>query len=198
MKNIFPYFVGIVLLTPTLLFSQGKTSKKIEVIFNRETRKELAAKKHLLQLLEKYDLSRWTFTDTVAIEYGVIPHSHPVLTLHTRHLNDDLRLLSTLIHEQIHWFISEKSQDREKAIAELRTIFPVVPVGNPAGARNEYSTYLHLIVCYLEYEGMKELVGEKKARAIMRSWSHYYWIYDMVVNQGSKIKSVIDKYNLNI
>ena len=38
------------------------------------------------------------------------------------------------------------------------------------GARDEFSTYLHLIVCYLEFSAMKELLGEPKAREIMARW----------------------------
>jgi hypothetical protein len=40
----------------------------------------------LERLLKQYDLSKWIFTRKVIIDQGEIPHSHPVLTLHTRHL----------------------------------------------------------------------------------------------------------------
>jgi hypothetical protein len=56
-----------------------------------------------MRFLDKYDLTPWLFTRAVVIDDDATPHSHPVLTLHTRHLRDDLLLLSTFIHEQSHW-----------------------------------------------------------------------------------------------
>jgi hypothetical protein len=52
----------------------------------------------------------------------------------------------------------------KKAIAEVKTIYPKVRVGFPDGARDEESSYLHLLVCYSEYQADKELFGELKAR----------------------------------
>lgn len=47
------------------------------------------------RILASYDLRRYTFTYQVIIDEKAIPHSHPVLTLHTRHLGSDEQLLST-------------------------------------------------------------------------------------------------------
>jgi len=46
------------------------------------------------RILASYDLSRYTFTYQVIIDEKAIPHSHPVLTLHTRHLGSDEQFLS--------------------------------------------------------------------------------------------------------
>jgi hypothetical protein len=37
-------------------------------------------------------------------------------------------LLSTYVHEQIHWFLTQNSKSREEAKKELRGMFPKVPV----------------------------------------------------------------------
>ena len=87
------------------------------------------------------------------MESGVIPHSHPVLTLSTRNKSDD-DLLSTFLHEQIHWYGVEKDEQVEGAIKDFKEMYPKVPVGNRQGARDEFSTYLHLFICYLEYKSM--------------------------------------------
>ncbi|MEO7000626.1 MAG: hypothetical protein ABI068_02350 [Ktedonobacterales bacterium] len=55
----------------------------------------------LLTLLQRYDLSRWRFTSAIEIDQQTIPHSHPTLTLHARHLDDDGLLLATYLHEQV-------------------------------------------------------------------------------------------------
>ena len=59
-------------------------------------------------LLRRYNISPWLFTRSVRIDERAIPHSHPVLTLHTRHLGQDILLLSTFLHEQLHWFLDSR------------------------------------------------------------------------------------------
>jgi len=50
-------------------------------------------------------------------------------------------------------------------------MYPDVPIGGQDGASDEESSYLHIIVCYGEYEKMKELVGANRARQIMEFWT---------------------------
>ena len=73
-----------------------------------------------------------------------------------------------------------------------------VPVGAPEGAVDENSTYLHLVVCYLEYQAMRELLGEFKSRQIMEFWAtdHYTWIYRTVLEKPREISTVLFKYKL--
>ena len=42
-----------------------------------------------IRLLRTYDLSPWFFTNVIVIDEKAVPHSHPVLTLYTRHGRDD-------------------------------------------------------------------------------------------------------------
>lgn len=142
---------------------------------SRQTREQLE------RLLKEYDLGPYIHTRRILIEQGVIPHSHPVLTLSTSHLGDDLMLLSSFLHEQLHWLVSERDSTREGAIADFREVYPEVPVGEGEGARSEYSTYLHLIVCDLEYQAMTNVVGAEKARETLARINHYRWIYDKVL-----------------
>jgi hypothetical protein len=81
------------------------------------TQAELATKAELEKLLQQYDLSGLAFTHEVVIDERAIPHSHPVLTLHTRHLGNDDQLLSTYVHEQLHWFLNERQRDSERETA---------------------------------------------------------------------------------
>ena len=53
----------------------------------------------LNRVLNEYDVRKWCFTGIVNIETGAIPHSHPILTLNTRHLKNDNLLLATFLHE---------------------------------------------------------------------------------------------------
>ncbi len=158
--------------------------------------RERKTKQQLENLLAEYDLSHWTFTYNIVIDSQSIPHSHPVLTLHTRHLDDDLLLLSTFLHEQIHWLLVQNRIETELAIAKLRPKYPIIPVGFPQGARDEYSSYLHLVVNYLEYVALQGLVGDAAALKIIEFWStdHYTGIYQLVLRDLKEIGGIVDRY----
>ena len=139
----------------------------------------------LLKVLRaSHDLGKWEFTDKVHIDKTAIPHSHPILTLHTRHGQKSQKdmLLSTYLHEQTHCFADENIEKTNVAIAMLKQAFPKVPVGYPEGAKDEESSYLHLIVCYLEQQALREYLSETRVRAVFNFWQndHYTWVYKQV------------------
>jgi len=109
----------------------------IEIKLQHGDAAETRTRDQLLRLLRTYDASRWIFTRSVVIDSspGVLPHSHPVLTLNTRHFKDDDLLLSTFLHENLHHFLSQNHEKAEAAKKELRAVFPKVPVGYPDGGR---------------------------------------------------------------
>jgi hypothetical protein len=72
---------------------------------------------------------------------------------------------------QRHWGILRDWVPTELAIADLRKLFPTVPAGGTAGARDEYSTYLHLLVCYLEQQADLRVLGELKTKPVMDFWA---------------------------
>jgi hypothetical protein len=193
------FCVSVSLLLSVAVCAQSKQSQ-IKITLKHGSLQEVQTKSQLERLLNQYDLSSYTFTQEIVIDRDAIPHSHPVLTLHTRHLKDDDLLLSTFVHEQFHWFLSQHQDQTEKAKQELRNIFPKVPVGFPEGADSEDSTYAHLLVNTLEYRADKALLGELRARQVMEFWAtdHYTWIYKQVLDEGDKIRAVIRKYKLVI
>ena len=160
------------------------------------------AERHLEQrlraLLAANDLSRWTFTRRVVIDETEIPHSHPVLTLHARHRHDDELLLSTYVHEQMHWFLAARRKQAQAAEAELRLRYPTIPVGYPEGSSDEEGNYEHLLVIWLEYRADQALLGELKTREVMQFWAgdHYTWLYAKVLEDQRAIGEVIHKYHL--
>jgi hypothetical protein len=186
---------------PFIILLLGATSyaqDKFDISLKHGSREEIQTKGQLQRLLQTYDLSKWIFTRSILIDEKATPHSHPVLTLHTRHLSDDELLLSSFVHEQIHWFLVQRDKETEGAIKELRALFPKVPVGFPEGAGSEDSTYLHLLVNYLEYRADRELLGELKARQVMDFWStdHYTWVYKTVLERARDIGNIAFKYKL--
>ncbi len=152
----------------------------------------------LRALLEVVDTTRWQFTDRVVVEHGALPHSHPVLTLSTRRYENDNQLLADYVHEQLHWFLAGRDEDCASAIAELRKLYPQVPVGHPEGARDEYSTYLHLLLCPIEHFAMVDLIGAEAAEQVRRFWQtdHYCWIYRKVEEDWEQLIEIIERCNL--
>jgi hypothetical protein len=162
------------------------------------TMPEQKTRTQLQSLMAKYDLSRWLFTQEINIESQVIPHSHPVLTLNTRHLNQDDLLLSTVIHEQLHWFLDTRKSATAAAVGELRLIYPKIPVGYPDGSNDIDGNYEHMVVISLEYQALKTLLGQAKANDVMVYWSedHYKWLYKKALVDQALLDALIVKYGL--
>jgi hypothetical protein len=188
--------IGMILLLVTC------TSYSIDVTTEHSEKVELATVDMLQALRKSHNTGKWEFTDKVHIDKNSIPHSHPILTLHTRHTSREQKdiLLSTYLHEQIHWYLDKNQEKADSAIAELKNIFKDVPVGFPQGARDEYSTYLHLLVCYLELEAISELLSKQRVQAVslFLQQDHYTWIYEQVEKNKYEISKIIDKNGLKI
>jgi hypothetical protein len=184
----------------SMLIVAAFSSLHIDIQLKHDNESEEKTKAQLERLLKTYDLSKWTFTDKVMIDYESIPHSHPLLTLHTRHLRSDDQLLSTYVHEQLHWWLDAKLDQTKKAEDDLRKLYPKVPVGYPEGAQDEESTYLHLIDCYLEMQADRALLGTDRTAELMKFWAgdHYRWVYRTVVADETKIAEIVNKNNLEV
>lgn len=155
----------------------------------------------LAELLEEYDTSRWQFTDRVIIDERSLGHSHPVLTLGTRFpVRTRIGVLSSFLHEQIHWYLGTQRRQCSAAIDELRVMYPDAPDATGGGARDQRSTYLHLVVNWLEIEGLRSVVGSNEAddtlQAACRGGS-YTWIYKRVLEQRDVIGKVIQRHGLD-
>ena len=158
---------------------------------------EHQAREQLLRIVSTWDLSPWLFTRTVQIDSGVIPHSHPVLTVNTRYLDNDTAQIATFVHEQLHWFFVQHRAATDSAIAHLEMRFPDAPSGPPEGARDRYSTYLHLLVCALEHDSLRRLFDEDVADRTLRSWRHYPWVYRQVLENPDPIREALRRFGID-
>ncbi len=176
----------------------ARAAELVDITTAHGSAAEIQTRDQLQRLLGAYDVTPWIYTKAIVIDSGALPHSHPVLTLHTRHLRDDALLLSTFVHEQLHWFLSQRNADTQEAIKELRARFPGAPPQPPEGANGEESTYLHLIDCYLEYRVDQRLLGELAARQVMEFWAsdHYTWVYRTVLERTRDIGEIVTKHKL--
>ncbi len=180
---------------PTGAAGSAAPQDTLEVYPVHGTPAEVAVVGELQLLLSGLDLRDWVQTPVVRIDETQIPHSHPVLTLHTRHRGNPDDLLAVFLHEQFHWWVMDRDEALDAAVAELREIYPEVPVGGPTGARNESSSYLHLVVCHLELQAMEALKGPEIARATLAKNNHYTWIYDQVLNDP-RVGEVLTRHGL--
>jgi hypothetical protein len=168
----------LLLVAPALARTQA-----VNITLVNGSADEQRAKEQLERLLAAYDVDAWIFTREVRIEAGVVPHSHPTLTLDTGSLDDDDGALSGFLHEQFHWYANQIDDITDAVTAEFAEVLPDAPDGpEEGGARDRTSTYLHLMVCDLELQAMTELVGEARARAVIEGYGHYAWIYDQVLH----------------
>lgn len=144
---------------------------------------ERKGKELIEKFSQQYDLSPYIFTKNILIKSKVIPHSHPLLTLNTRQINEPSRYLALFIHEQIHWFFNDpmRVQKTTNFIAQMKLKYPTVPSRKDGGADDAESTYLHFGVCYYEFVAMTKLIGEEETIKLFETADIYPWILQQVL-----------------
>ncbi len=168
---------------------------------NGEAQEE-STKELLVKIFEKFDLSKWAFTDRVVIDHTAKPHSHPVLTLSTKFIvRTPLGVVSTYLHEQLHWYLDERSDETLAAIQELRTMYPSVPDAEHGGANDDHSTYLHLVLNWLELESLAAVAGRERAEETLRKavgGPVYGWVYREVFDKHVEIGEIVRRHRLDV
>ena len=160
------------------------SAENIEIDLTEAKRAADQVRKLLSKLRSEYDINQFEYTTRVRIAPGEIPHSHPVLTLNTN-LRAEKPLLSTYLHEQMHWYVTWYSHARlegwHAVWRELKLRYPVVPIAFPEGAHTVESSYLHLIVNWLEVEATSALLGWDAAVALAAQNFVYSGLYRIVI-----------------
>lgn len=181
---------------PTPEISSANTISISEINPNKWT---ALTRQNLEQLIQVYDLNPVIFTREIQIESRVIPHSHPILTLNSRYAEQPNKILSSFVHEQLHWWGMKRKVAMDKAILDLKKLFPVLP--KTGLAKDENSTYLHLVICFLEYEAMIHYLNRKEANKILKDFIQkdkvYPWIYTQVYLKYKNIDGIVKKYRLS-
>lgn len=175
--------------------SAGGQAPALDIRLAHGSDAERATAEALRRLVDAHDVGRWIFTPTAVIDERQIPHSHPVLTLHTRHLGDDEQLLATFLHEQFHWLAVERGEARDAAMAEFRRLFPDPPSSAEGGARDATSTWLHLVVNDLTLQATAELWGEERAERVARESTVYRWVNATVIDDP-RVREVNRRHGL--
>ena len=149
------------------------------------------------RLRELHDLRRFEYTNHLRVAPTEIPHSHPILTLSTELYNPE-EILCEYLHEQMHWYEDRLGCAGEGSplIAELKRFYPQAPVGFPEGANDEYSTYLHLLVNWLEIEAASQFIARARAQEIARNKRYYRWIYRTVLSDWRSLEEIFRTHDI--
>src|SRR5262245_37650858 len=170
----------------------------VKITLQHGSDREARTRAQLERVLADYDLTKYTFTRSVVIDEQAINHAFPVLTLNVRFANSEDELLSSFVHEQLHWHLRDHAAAMQQIVAELRRMYPRVPVGGTEGAETEYSTYGHIIDCYLEIQADRRFIGADATAAVVANKGHYTWIYKTVLDDEVKIARLVASHRLDI
>jgi hypothetical protein len=149
------------------------------------------------ELRERYDVSRFEYTNHLRVTPTEIPHIHPVLTLNTELYNPE-EILCEYLHEQMHWYEARLgcASEGSPLIAELKQRYPQGPIGFPEGANDEYSTYLHLLVNWLEIEAASQFISRERAEEIARKKRYYRWMYRTVLSDWRTLEELFRAHGI--
>lgn len=145
---------------------------------------------NLRQLEQVYDLKPFIFTRTINIDGQDTNHSHPVLTLNTRHAEAPTQLLASWLHEEFHWWSESNAAKLAPAFLELKKIYPTT----------NQMTQAHLFICYLEYRALDYYLGKKEAKKTIldkiKKDKSLAWSYGQALTRERNIKKILDQYQL--
>jgi hypothetical protein len=164
-------------------------------------RREAARVHALLQALRRrHDLSRYEYTKVVRIVPGSDTYSSPILTLGNRFADSEDLLLSTYLHEQMHWYLWHLDTPNHDPIApfidELVRRYPTAPTELPDGARGYEATYVHLVVNWLEIAATSEFIGRPRAFGLAEKQRSYRWIYRTVLKDWDALGELYERHSL--
>ena len=160
---------------------------RIDVDLDHARREADRVRDMLQALRRRHDLSRFEYTRVVRIVPGGDTFSHPVLTLGNRFADNEDLLLSTYLHEQMHWYLWHLGTPEQDMVApffdELVRRYPDAPIELPDGARNYDATYRTSSSTGSRWRRPSEFIGRERALAVADAQRSYRWIYRTVVTR---------------
>ncbi len=173
---------------------------RIDVDLDHARREADRVRDMLHALRRRHDLSRFEYTRVIRVVPGGDTFSHPILTLGNRFADNEDLLLSTYLHEQMHWYLWYLGTPEKDPVApffdELVRRYPEAPTELPDGARNYESTYLHLVINWLEVAATAEFIGRHRAVAVADVQRTYRWIYRTVIRDWDALQELYERHGL--
>jgi hypothetical protein len=196
---------ALALLLHALLHSPyAYAEEALDVQTRHQDAQETAVQQRIQALVQRYHLQPWLYTRKIEVDKDVWPpHSHPVLTMGVSRgfIEDDMNLVTNLVHEEFHWHVVMHSRlEPEQITALLKPHFPALPAQPPLGSGDEKSTYNHVLVCYMEYKVLSGIFGADAALKSIQQRPYYKAVYAVVADPANKpaIEAVLEKAGLQI
>lgn len=189
-----------VLIAILLLQSVGLAkTPKLNITLQHDSSGEQKRKEQIERLADKYDLTKYTITRDIIIDQQAMNHSAPVLTQNLRFLDNDDRALSAYVHEQAHWLLMERHRGQAREmLPELIRMYPNIEIAPPYGDGNQGTSYIHLVVLMLEWQGLEDLIGTDRAHAVIefKRQDHYKTLYATVMDNRPQMESFLRRYHV--
>jgi hypothetical protein len=173
---------------------------RIDIDLDHARREGDRVRDMLAALRRRHDVARYEYTSAVRIVPGGDTFAQPVLTLGNRFTSSEDELLSTYLHEQMHWYLWYLGTPERDMVApfmdELVRRYPDAPTGPPDGALGYDATYLHLVVNWLEVAATAEFIGRERAVAVARAQRSYRWIYRTVLKDWDRLGELYERHDI--
>ena len=173
---------------------------RIDIDLDHARREGDRVRDMLAALRRRHDLARYEYTTIVRIMPGGDTFAQPVLTLGNRFADSEDALLSTDLHEQMHWYLWFLGTPDRDMLApfmdELVRRYPDAPTEPPEGARGYDATYLHLVVNWLEIAATAEFIGRERAVTVARAQRSYRWIYRTVLKDWDALGELYERHGV--
>ena len=173
---------------------------RIDLDLDHAQREAERVRSMLAALRRRHDLTRYEYTKIIRIMPGGDTFAHPVLTLGNRFADNEDLLLSTYLHEQMHWYLWYLGTPERDMVApfydELVRRYPDAPIELPDGARSYDATYSHLVVNWLEIAATMEFIGRERALAVARTQRSYRWIYRTVLKDWDLLQELYERHEI--
>ena len=175
---------------------------RIDIDLDHAQREAERVRDMLAALRRRHDLARYEYTSIVRIVPGGDTFAQPVLTLGNRFADSEDLLLSTYLHEQMHWYLWHLGTPERDMVApfmdELVRRYPNAPITPPRGARGYDATYSHLVVNWLEIAATSEFIGRERAIAVASAQRRrsYGWLYDTVVRDWDLLGELYERHDI--
>lgn len=164
---------------------------ELKIKTENNSEEELLVKEVVEKLNKKYKLP--ILTDNIFIEQGIIPHSHPVLTLGVEK-KEIFLVLKDFLHEQFHWFEAEHPEYNE-AINFLKNKYK--NLGDcDRGDKNTDSFWQHIIVCWNTRNFLQNNIGKSEVDEIYKNSQPYPLTEKFVGENFEEIKNDLLKFDM--
>ncbi len=153
----------------------------------------------LANLRRKFNLKPFEYCQQIRIAPFETPYSHPQITLNTNYYSS-LGLLCMYLHEQMHWYVTWYSHTHEtlwmNLLETLKALYPAAVIPNRPDLESNFSSYLHLIVNWLEVHTASIYYTSEEVAIHASKLPFYQWEYEQVTQGKEKLQEIYQNHKL--